>query len=154
MTYHWYQTNLHMNIKISVWICKIKSKLALWIFITLNEIWIKHWPYLRFEGITLVSCEKLLHILVSIAGADLLNITPLNVILSQFSGHKFRYSPIQSHFPHMKTKPHFDASLLYQVQRRWGYLLPPKILNWWRTSNHWFAHYHTTLIFQRTIWIL
>ena len=121
MTYHWYQTNLHMNIKISVWICKIKSKLALWIFITFNEIWIKHWPYLRFEGTTLVSCEKLLHILVSIAGADLLNITPLNVILSQFSGHKFRDSPIQSHFPHMKTKPHFDASLLYQVQRRWGY---------------------------------
>ena len=85
--------NLHMNIKISVWICKIKSKFALWIFITFTEIWIKHCPYLRFEGITLVSCEKLLQILVSIAGADLLNITSLNVILSQFPGHKFRDSP-------------------------------------------------------------
>ena len=111
MTYHWYQTNLHMNIKISVWICKIKSKFELWIFIIFNEIWIKHCPYPRFEGIALVSCEKLLHICVSIAAADLLNITSLNVILSQFPGHKFRDSPIQGHFPHMKTKPHFDASL-------------------------------------------
>ena len=83
MTYLLYQTNLHMNIKISVWICKIKSKFEWWIFITFNGIWIKHCLYLIFEGITLVSCDKF-------AGADLLNITSLNVILSQFPGHKFR----------------------------------------------------------------
>ena len=101
-----------------------------------------------------------------------------NVILSQFPGHKFRDSPIQGHFPHMKTKPHFDASLrLLHVIPPPSPLHPPPpspihppsplpppppsplhhppppstppIINRWRTSKQWFAHYHTTLIFSK-----